>query len=478
MCQPLIVLSPILLLSSTAALAQAPSYRVEFLGHGSSASALNESGVVVGWIQLPGGISRAAISHHGEPLSELPLPAGFLSSHAYDVNDSGLVVGSVSPFSVASIQPHAAAWFPTPSGYVAQVLGEPAGDLYSSATGVNNLGDIIGSAGTTPWSYWLHGVHFAPTGPIILPGTDSAVDVNDNRKVLHRNSLLDLNTMQSQTFPLPPGNWQGFGGAALNELDAFAGYIQGYSSTCASFPLRWTPSSGWLFVGGCAQTTSATAINDLGDVLTYVNPTAARVRFEGVGDFSIGELIAPSQGTWYVQYWGASDINNSRQLLAGVKDVTQSLSGAARLTPIDACGEPSISLHCTAKTSSNGCVPAILTSGSPSEAAGSGFHVRAAQIETAKSGLLFYGTQGAASLPMQGGFLCVMPPIRRLPAQHSGGAGRCAGGYDYDFNLRIASGIDPALVAGTTVNAQFWFRDPASPSTTGLSGGVAFTVCD
>ena len=473
------ILSPLLLSSSTA-LAQPPSYRVEFLGNGSSASALNESGVVVGWVMLPGDISRAAISYHGEPLSPLPLPlpAGHQSSHAYDINDSGLVVGSVSTYSTANIQPHAAAWFPTPSGYVVKVLGEPAGDLYSAATGVNNLGDIVGSSGTTPWAYWVHGVHFTATGPVVLPGFESAADVNDHRNVLNRNQLLDLDTLQLQTVPLPAGNWMGMLGSALNELDGFAGYIQGYSSTCPSFPIRWTPGAGWLFVGGCAQTTSATAINDLGDVLTYVYPTASRVRFEGIGDFSIGELIHPSQGAWWVQYWGAADINNARQILAGVKDPTLTQMGAARLTPIDACGVNSISLYCTAKTSSSGCLPAIVTSGSPSAGAGSGFHVTAVQVERGKTGLLFYGTNGAASQPLQGGFLCVQPPLKRLPAQSSGGSGPCSGTLDYDFNAWIASGADPALVAGATVHAQFWFRDPLSPSGTGLSGGVAFTLCD
>lgn len=49
---------------------------------------------------------------------------------------------------------------------------------------------------------------------------------------------------------------------------------------------------------------------------------------------------------------------------------------------------------------------------------------------------------------------------------------------DYDFNTWVATGLDPALVAGAMVDGQFWFRDPGSPSTTGLSGGVEFVLCD
>ncbi|MCC6406973.1 MAG: hypothetical protein IT453_07395 [Planctomycetes bacterium] len=458
-----------------------PSYRVDFLGDGSSASALNEAGVVVGWVTLASGVNRAAVSYDGEPLATnlLPLPPGFTSSQAYDVNESGLIVGVVSPTTLATLQPHAAAWFPSTSGYTVQVLGEPAGDLYSNATGVNDLGDIVGSSGTTPWSYWVHGVHFSASGPVVLPGFDSAVDVNDNRNVLSsRGELFDLDTQVMQTIPLPPGNWMGFGGAALNELDAFCGYIQGFSSTCASFPIRWMPSVGWTFVGGCAQTTSATAINDLGDVLQYVYQTNARVQFEGIGQFTIGELIDPSQGNWYVQYWGASDINNSRQMLCGVRDATLTLSGAARLTDMNVCGSSTVAMYCTPKTSSSGCVPSITTSGEPSASTGSGFHVSASQVETAKLGLFFYGTHGRLASPFQGGFLCVKAPLKRLSPQSSGGSGACAGALDYDFNAWIATGLDPALVGGATVDGQFWFRDPSSPSTTGLSGGVEFVLCN
>lgn len=457
-----------------------PSYRVDFLGPNSSASALNEHGVAVGWVTLPTGEARAAISYDGEPFTNnlLPLPPGFVSSQAYDVNDTGLIVGAVSIVTSGFLQPHAAAWFPSASGYTVQVLGEPAGDSYSAATGVNNLGDIVGSSGAMPWAYWVHAVHFTSSGPVVLAPFTSAADVNDNRNVLSGNQLLDLDTLQVQTIPLPSGNWMGVAGAALNELDGFSGYIQGFSSTCASFPIRWLPGSGWTFVGGCAQTTSATALNDLGDALTYVYPTTSGVYLEGFGYQMLGSLIDPSQGNWWVQYWGASDINNARQILCGVKDPTLTMMGSARLTDMNVCGSSTVEFYCTPKTSSSGCVPAIATSGEPSASAGTGFHVSASQVETAKLGLFFYGTSGRQAAPFQGGFLCVKTPLKRLLPQNSGGAGACAGTFDYDFNAWIATGVDPALVGGATVDGQFWFRDPNSPSTTGLSGGVEFVLCN
>lgn len=81
-----------------------------------------------------------------------------------------------------------------------------------------------------------------------------------------------------------------------------------------------------------------------------------------------------------------------------------------------------------------------------------------------------------AALPAR--FSCVKPPLERLLPPNAGGSGTCAGIFDYDFNAWIATGVDPALVGGATVDGQFWFRDPSSPSTTGLSGGVEFVLCN
>jgi hypothetical protein len=94
-----------------------------------------------------------------------------------------------------------------------------------------------------------------------------------------------------------------------------------------------------------------------------------------------------------------------------------------------------------------------------------------------KFGILFYGTNGPLAAPFQGGLLCVKPPTKRVGHQQSAGTGPCNGTYAYDFNVRIASGIDPNLFAGASVHAQWWMRDPQSPSTTGLSDGLAFVIC-
>ncbi len=139
-------------------------------------------------------------------------------------------------------------------------------------------------------------------------------------------------------------------------------------------------------------------------------------------------------------------------------------------------GAPSV--YCTAKVTSSGCLPSVSASGAPSASAGSGFVIRAGAVEPGNIGILFYGTNGPASTPLQGGFLCVNPPILRTAGQVAGGNGPCGGTYAFDFNAHVASGVDPQLVPGVGVNAQYWFRDPpATISGTGLSDAIAFELC-
>ncbi|MCC7015059.1 MAG: hypothetical protein IT454_21020 [Planctomycetes bacterium] len=135
---------------------------------------------------------------------------------------------------------------------------------------------------------------------------------------------------------------------------------------------------------------------------------------------------------------------------------------------------PPTSSFCTAKTNSLGCVPMIGSSGTPSVSSPNAFVVSVVQVLNQKQGLMFYGYAPAAA-PFQGGSLCVQPPTQRLPATNSGGnasGSSCTGSYAYDFNAHIDSGLDPALVAGADAYCQFWMRDPASASTTGLSNGL------
>ncbi len=135
--------------------------------------------------------------------------------------------------------------------------------------------------------------------------------------------------------------------------------------------------------------------------------------------------------------------------------------------------------YCVAQMNSIGCTPHMSSSGTPSASAGSGFTLSCANVMNKKPGLMFYGTNGSQAVPFTGGYLCVRSPTIRMPAQNSGGSptgSDCTGQFSLDFNVRIASGLDPNLVVGRDVCAQFWSRDPGAPSLTNLSDAVSFTI--
>ena len=133
--------------------------------------------------------------------------------------------------------------------------------------------------------------------------------------------------------------------------------------------------------------------------------------------------------------------------------------------------------YCTAKPNSLGCLPDIGHQGL--RVTSRTLFVRATQIVPNKLGFLFYGT-GEAAAPLQGGTRCVGAPFKRTPASNSGSSGQlpCSGVLTYDFNARIRSGADPALVPGRMVYAQYYYRDPADPTGfgTGLSDGLRFGI--
>jgi hypothetical protein len=135
-------------------------------------------------------------------------------------------------------------------------------------------------------------------------------------------------------------------------------------------------------------------------------------------------------------------------------------------------------VYCTGKVNGLGCTPAIGFAGAPSASSGAAFTITASQFLNQKNGLLFYSHR-PTSASFQGGFKCAASPTVRTPVQGSGGSSSgsdCSGTYALDFNAWIASGIDPSLVAGAEVYAQYWARDPLVASHTSLSNALRFLI--
>ena len=145
------------------------------------------------------------------------------------------------------------------------------------------------------------------------------------------------------------------------------------------------------------------------------------------------------------------------------------------------CAFPAAFTYCTAKLTSQFCLPSITLQGTPKVGNPFPFLIATQQSLNNMPGLLIYGP-GQANTPFQGGLLCIGPSVIRTAGQlsggNAGGATDCSGSYSFDFNAFIASGFDPSLTAGVQVNAQYWGRDPADPFTSSLSDAVQFVICN
>lgn len=137
--------------------------------------------------------------------------------------------------------------------------------------------------------------------------------------------------------------------------------------------------------------------------------------------------------------------------------------------------------YCTPKLNSQGCLPAIFTTGTPSyTGAGTAFTVQAQDVLNQHPGLMIWSLN-QASTPFGGGTLCLGSPVNRTGGQGSGGnvgTTDCSGSYSFPFGPAAfqANGLTP----GMQVNVQYWSRDTgfAPPQNVGLTAAMSFTVCN
>ena len=138
-------------------------------------------------------------------------------------------------------------------------------------------------------------------------------------------------------------------------------------------------------------------------------------------------------------------------------------------------------IYCTAKLNSHGCLPAITSSGTASVSDPNPFMITGSQLINNKFGFLYYGTNGPAATPFQGGFMCVAAPLARVTTDYTFGnplGGDCSGDLSTDFNAWMQAGNAVGVGAGMQVHAQYIYRDPRNLDGTGfgLTDGVTFPV--
>ena len=136
--------------------------------------------------------------------------------------------------------------------------------------------------------------------------------------------------------------------------------------------------------------------------------------------------------------------------------------------------------YCTATTSTAGCVAQVTTT-DPTAQPVSGAHdyaVVATEIQGFKNGLLIYGINGKAVIPISNGTLCMAPPIGRGTIMSSLGSSplACDGQYQQIINDGGLRGPNLDRGPGTQNWLQFWGRDIcAGPPCVLMSDAVVVT---
>ena len=122
--------------------------------------------------------------------------------------------------------------------------------------------------------------------------------------------------------------------------------------------------------------------------------------------------------------------------------------------------------YCVATPNSTGGLASIGWNGSPS-VGGNAFALTFSNALPQQAGMFVLTPNGPASIPWQGGTLCVQPPLTRMTPLSTG---------------PIGSGLQPvtmsASLIGTTLWFQLWHRDPAAGAGIALSNALEVLFCD
>jgi probable HAF family extracellular repeat protein len=303
-----------ILLASGAARAD---YVITDLGIQSDAAAINRFGQVAGSTTFAGSqFAHAFLYNNGIKQDLGTLAGGMYSSVAYAINNSGQVVG------ISNLTPtvtHAFLY----SGGAMRDLGT-LGGVYSTATGINAAGQVVGYAtlDPSPNTTTLHA--FLYSGGVMrdlgtLGGSVSfANGINDAGQIVGRSTI--RGDTADHAFLYSSGAMRDLGTLGGNSSVATAinnlGHVVGYSDT-ATETHAFLYSDGVLHdlgtLGGISS--HALALNDSGAVVGFATTAAGDQRAFLFSDGALVDLnsLLPSGSSW--QLLEATGINDSGQIV-------------------------------------------------------------------------------------------------------------------------------------------------------------------
>lgn len=317
--------------------ADLPQLSVQYLGTGSPV-AINNNRTVAGARTVVGTSNyEPIVSLAGQPWMILPVPVGTMSAFPTDLNNNDVITGVAfdSQFNALALR-----WLKNGNSYSVEVLPRLTGDSSSYATGINNLGDIVGARralGYVPASSsgWLY------------DGTPNVVDLqmeynldiyptdlNDVGEVISGTALLDLITGDIELVgSTGPGNYQPIIAVDLNNSGQILGSAALRSTSLNIVSIfRYTPGSGWTQIAGTSRYTVATDLNELGDI--GYGELGTGIYLEGLGTFPLFELLNPADRAagWTITGSGCV-LNDQRVVVANGQNSITGVTGSVLLTP-------------------------------------------------------------------------------------------------------------------------------------------------
>jgi probable HAF family extracellular repeat protein len=291
---------------------EAPAEELGTLGgHNSKATAVNESGQVVGWAEDVYGDRHAFSWTPAGGMVDLGALGGY-DSEATAVNESGQVVGWSEPGAVHT----AFSW--TPAGGMVD-LGSLGGKR-SEATAVNNSGQVVGwleeSSGSLFKAFsWTSAGGMVNLGA--LGGTNSwATAVNNSGQVV---GTAETSSGRRYAFSWTKAHGMvnlGAVGGEASEATAVnnSGQVVGWAETSSRVDnaFSWTKAGGMVDLGSLsAYPSEATAVNESGQV---VGRAETYSRTDNAFSWTpAGGMIDLS--TREGNYSGATAVNNSGQVV-------------------------------------------------------------------------------------------------------------------------------------------------------------------
>jgi hypothetical protein len=230
-------------------------------------------------------------------------------------------------------------WTNPGGGYVVEVLPRLPGDTSSYATGINNLGQIVGARNALGYvptgSGWLYSDAgglvdiYARYGWVVAP-----IAINDNGQLIGGAERLDLDTGVVEWVGTGPSNYNAVSGAAINNVGMIVGAASLRSTSLNIVSVfRYDDAAGWRFIAGSSKYTVASSINARGDV--GYGELGAGLYLDGLGTFAVNDLLASAtvEAGWAVTGNGGK-VNDQRAYATVARNSITGESGGVLLTPV------------------------------------------------------------------------------------------------------------------------------------------------